>query len=118
MSGERGSASVVGIGVLAAVAVIALTVVAASATIADAARARSAADLAALAGATVARASLAGAGADPCAAARETARANHASLTACDVLGDGSVRVTAASGRATASARAGPQRKGPGGGSG
>ena len=99
---------------MVAVAVIAVAVLAGLAVTAAAglgeqrAQARAGADLAALAAAYAVRAQREGDTPDPCAIARTTAEANGVALTACALLGDGSVQVTTASGRANAHARAGP----------
>ena len=104
---------------LAVVIVTGAAVAAVAGLTADRATARSAADLAALAGAFELRRALDGTTADPCAAARRTAHANQATVTRCQAFGDGSVEVSVASGKANASARAGPQHiEGPGGDSG
>lgn len=99
---DDGSATVTSAGIIAAVAVLALTVAAVVAGVADSHRARVAADLSAVAGATAYYA-----GADTCAAAARTAELNGAQLNGCDIAG-GDVVVGAARGRATAHARAGP----------
>lgn len=124
MRGDRGSAAVISVALLA-VAVAAGVVLAAVVGLAsDRAAARSAADLAALAGAHAVRDDLAdqGTGREPCEIAARTAVANSATLTVCRVYGDGSVQVTVASGSAIAQARAGPagprNEEGPGGDSG
>mgnify|MGYP001236572754 CR=1 FL=1 len=119
MRGDRGSAAVLGVAVLGAAVAVGLLLTVVAGAVADRARARSAADLSALAGAYAVRVAL-GAGTveavdEPCAVARRTAAANGATLTACTAFGDGSVQVTAASGRGKARARAGPEMEGPGG---
>ena len=119
MTSDRGSASVVAVAILAAVVITGAAVAAVVGLATDRSAARSAADLAALAGAYAVRRELDGTTADPCAVARRTAIANSATVTRCRVLGDGSVEVKVASGKAEASARAGPQEtQGPGGDSG
>lgn len=110
MRRERGSASIVAVAVLALVVLIGVGVAAVAGFATDRAAARAAADLAALAGAYEARAELAGKGGEPCAVARRTAAENGAVVTGCHVFGDGSVQVSVASGKGTASARAGPQK--------
>ena len=119
MRGDRGSASVVAVAILAVALVTGMAVAAVAGLAADRAAARSAADLAALAGAYTVRRELDGTTAEPCAVARRTALANSATVTRCQVFGDGSVEVSVASGQADASARAGPRNiEGPGGDSG
>lgn len=123
MRRDRGSATVLGAAVLAVAVVVGVLLAVVAGAVADRARARAAADLAALAAAHAVRAGLGGEvhqppEAQPCAVARRTAIANGAHLAACTQFRDGSVQVSAASGRATASARAGPEMEGPGGGSG
>ena len=122
-SSDSGSATVAVVALLAVAITVGLAIAAAAGIAADRVDARAAADLAALAGAHQARQNLAGMGRDPCAVADRAAAANAAELTACRAWGDGSVQVTVASGRAKASARAGPDREAgererPGGGSG
>ena len=113
---ERGSGTVYALGViavlLAAAVGIAGLIQAQSAT----GRARSAADLAAISGATVLSSVVA-----PCAMAQRVAAANGASMSACSVAGeDVTVSVTISTTilglprRATAEARAGPVDAPPG----
>lgn len=118
MRGDRGSATILAVGLFAVVVAAALVVASLVGVARDRASARAAADLAALAGAYQARQRLAGGGPDPCSVAARAASANAAELTGCEAWPDGSVQVTVASGRAEASARAGPEMKRPGGGSG
>jgi len=114
----------VAVAVLAVAIVMGAAVAGVAGLAGDRAQARAAADLAALAGAYQVRRELASTVDDestragPCAAARRTAAANGATVRQCHEYGDGSVQVTVASGRAEASARAGPEAKGPGGDSG
>ena len=115
---DEGSATVVAIAVLAATVVVGAAIAGVAGIATDRATARSAADLAALAGAYEVRRELGGATGEPCDAARRTALANRATVTWCRVYGDGSVELEVASGGAQASARAGPEREGPGGDSG
>ena len=115
---DRGSATIVAVAVLAVAVLMGVAVAGLAGLAADRAAARSAADLAALAGAYEARRELGGATGEPCDAARRTATANGAITTWCRLYGDGSVELEVASGKAKASARAGPQREGPGGDSG
>ena len=116
---ERGSGTVYALGViavlLAAAVGIAGLIQAQSAT----GRARSAADLAAISGATVLSSVVAPG--DPCAMAQRVAAANGASMSACSVAGeDVTVSVTVPTTilglprRATAEARAGPVDAPPG----
>ena len=108
MRDDRGSASVVATAVVAVAVVVGLAVAAVAGFAAQRAQARAGADLAALAGAFAARANLEGDDLEPCAAAHQAAEANRVALTACELIGDGSVQVAVTSGRATAQARAGP----------
>ncbi len=108
----------VAVALLAVAVLMGFAVGALAGLVTDRATARSAADLAALAGAYEARRALAGTSAEPCAAAERTALANSATVTGCHAYGDGSVQVTVASGKSKASARAGPEIEGPGGDSG
>lgn len=108
-AGERGSATVVMVGVLAAVAVLCIAVAAVVTVMAARARAQTAADLAAIAAASAFH-SLASA--DPCAIARRVAEVNGATLTQCRTSGAdvvASTQVATPWGPARASARAGPQ---------
>jgi len=109
MTRDRGSATVLAVALLAVAVAMGLVVAGLAGLAADRATARSAADLAALAGAYEQRRLLDGSGGDPCAVADRAAAANAAELTGCRVWGDGSVQVTVASGRGKASARAGPE---------
>lgn len=101
--GERGSATVLVLGVVAVVLclTVALAGLARAANLRGAAQA--AADLAALAGAQ----SLV-AGGDPCAVAAEVARANGAELESCRPLPGAHVEVSTRKAEARARARAGP----------
>ena len=113
MVDERGSGTVLVLGIVAvllAMAVCAGVLIQAQAA---AGKARSAADLAALGGAT-ALSSIVAPG-DPCEAASRVARANGAEVTTCSVTGEGVVvevsveaRVLGVSRPAVSSARAGP----------
>lgn len=117
---ERGSGTVVVVGLVAVVVVLAATVGLVASAHLGRVRAQTAADLAALAGAgdlvLPLGVALAGdAGRDTgtaCVTARETAVRNGAELTGCGVGAAGdvqvTVRVSAAGGAATAVARAGP----------
>jgi secretion/DNA translocation related TadE-like protein len=92
---ERGSATVLTVGAVAAVVVVLAGVLVVSGVVRDVHRARAAADLAALAAAGPLSS---GGGAD-CALAASVAAANGAVLTGCAVGGDGSVLVSASVGR-------------------
>lgn len=121
---ERGSGTVLVLGLVAVTLLLVVGVGALGAAQNARGAAQSAADLAAIAGATALRD-----GFDPCGTARATVSRNGAEVAACEVLGGGVVRVAAARpvggparalvpGRAHASARAGPradrpQRTGP-----
>ena len=76
--GEQGSASVVAVALLAVAVLVSVAVAAFAGVVTDRAAARSAADLAALAGAYEARRELGGTGGNPCAVARRAALANSA----------------------------------------
>ncbi|MDO4900552.1 Rv3654c family TadE-like protein [Actinomyces sp.] len=110
---ERGSGTVMVLGIIAVVLSLALGATGLIQAQAAAGRARSAADLAALAGATALTSVFAPA--DPCATAQQVARANGAELADCTVDGE-DVTVTVAvptrilgiPRRAGAAARAGP----------
>lgn len=109
---ERGSATVLSIGVLAAMAVLASGVATLAAAVEVKHRVSSAADLAALAAADVASGRRAG---TPCSEAERVAKANRARLSDCSV--QGAVVTVTASGAllgfgVTSDARAGPP--GPG----
>jgi secretion/DNA translocation related TadE-like protein len=80
---ERGSASVLMIGIMAVVVLLSGAALLIAGYLLAHHRARAAADLAALSGATAYAA-----GTDACAQARRTARANGALLTRCDLAGD------------------------------
>lgn len=105
---DRGSGTVLALALIGVVLVLALALGALLTAQVGRGRARTAADLAAIAGA---EAALAGGGA--CGAARETARRNGAVLDECDEERSGVVRVHARIdvpvGRAGAWARAGPR---------
>lgn len=103
---ESGSATVVAIGIITAVVALALAVIAIGARAADQHRVRTAADLAAVAGATALYT-----GSAACTAAEETARLNAAATQACEIDGgDVTVEVSMAGARATA--KAGPLEEG------
>lgn len=103
---ESGSATVVAIGIITAVVALALAVIAIGARAADQHRVRTAADLAAVAGATALYT-----GGSACVVAEETARLNDAAAQACDIdRGDVTVEVSIAGARATA--KAGPIEEG------
>lgn len=108
LSDERGSGSVLALGIVCAVVVVAAGGLALAGAGAAGARAAAAADLAALAAADVAAGRVAGV---PCEIADAVARANGATLQACDQTGL-TVTVTATTPyldlAASASARAGP----------
>lgn len=111
---DQGSASVLMLAVVAALAVVALAVAMLAGTSAARTRAQAAADLAALSAGTAAMF----AAAVPCEIADETARRNGAVLVSCADEGAGvfvvSVRVPAPAGRvAGATARAGPASAAP-----
>lgn len=118
--GERGSGTVLVLGVIGVLLVLAVGVVALIQAQAAAGRARLAADLAALGGATALNSITAPA--DPCAVAGGVARANGAALGSCTVAGEDvvveaavRVQVLGAGRTATAAARAGPvDAPGPG----
>lgn len=80
---ERGSGTLLVVGVMAVVGVVAMVVVVAAAYLVAGHRARGAADLAALSGAAAYAE-----GRPPCPAAGRLARANGARLTGCDQVGD------------------------------
>lgn len=110
---ERGQGTVVALGVIGATLVLMVGALDVSRSVAAAHIARSAADLAALAGARTAV--LGGSAASACGDARRIAVANGAVLVACRLADDGSVwvRVTVRTAdpvrrTATGSARAGP----------
>lgn len=111
--GQRGSAAVLGTVFVAVLMVVAVLVAALGGAVADRRRAASAADLAALAGASALQA-----GHDGCSAARSNARRNGARVSSCAVDGRD---VTVQTERRTqpvlgrrftvrATARAGPER--------
>jgi len=108
LSDERGSGSVLALGIVSAVVVVAAGGLALAGAGAAEAHAAAAADLAALAAADVAAGRVGGV---PCDIADAVARANGATLQACDQTGL-TVTVTAATPylglAASASARAGP----------
>jgi secretion/DNA translocation related TadE-like protein len=114
---ERGSGTVLILGVVAATLLLAVGIAALGAAQNARGAAQAAADLGALAGATTLRD-----GFDPCGTAGATVTRNGAELASCEVLGGGVVRVVAtraavgpggelagALGEARASARAGPR---------
>jgi secretion/DNA translocation related TadE-like protein len=81
--GERGSGTLLVVGVMAVVGAVAVVVTVAAAYLVAGHRARAAADLAALSGAAAFAE-----GRPPCAAAARVARANGARVSACDQVGD------------------------------
>ena len=97
-----GSATVTATGIITSVVSLALAVVAFGVHVSDTHRARVAADLAAVAGATAMYR-----GADACANADRTAQLNGARVVSCEVTA-GDVVVAVARRRAEAAARAGP----------
>ena len=114
--GDRGSMTVVALGLVSCLLLALVGVLAVTSAAAAAHRARSAADLAALAAAT---AVASGQGEGGCAAATRVARLNDAEVTGCRTGGDGTVAVSVAAPvpfrlgglgveRAHATARAGP----------
>lgn len=80
---ERGSGTLLMVGVLAVVGVVAMAAMVAAAYLVAGHRAHGAADLAALSGAAAYAE-----GRSPCPAAAQLARANDARLTRCDRVGD------------------------------
>lgn len=82
-AGERGSGTLLVVGVLAVVSAVAAAALVAAAYLVAGHQARSAADLAALSGAAAYAE-----GRDACAAARRLARANGGRVAACDQVGD------------------------------
>ena len=106
---ERGSVSVVLIGVIGAITVLLAAVMVLAGVVRDTHRARNAADLSALAGAN--RLAQGEAVAAACTAAGQLAGANDAELTGCQVSGLDvrvTVRIPTRFGYASGSARAGP----------
>lgn len=99
---EEGSASVVAAGIITAVVALAITVIAIGARAADQHRVRTAADLAAVAGATALYT-----GGNACTVAEETARMNAAAVRSCVIEG-GDVTVEVRIAGAQATAKAGP----------
>lgn len=99
---DEGSATITATGIITSVVSLALAVVALGVHTSDTHRARVAADLAAVAGATAMYQ-----GADACATARRTAQLNGARVASCEVVA-GDVVVAATRRRAEAAARAGP----------
>ena len=99
---DEGSATVTASGIITAVVSLALAVVALGVHTSDTHRARVAADLAAVAGATAMYR-----GGDACATADRTAQLNGARVVSCEVTA-GDVVVAATRRRAEAAARAGP----------
>lgn len=100
---ERGYATVMSAGIIAAVVALALVVAAMVSRTADTHRAQVAADLAAVAGATA----LHTGGGDACATARDTTVLNGAELDDCTIAG-ADVIVSATVGKSEAVAKAGP----------
>lgn len=80
---ERGSGTLLVVGIMAVVGVLAVVAMVAAAYLVAGHRARGAADLAALSGAAAFAE-----GRPPCPAARRVARANDARVTGCDQVGD------------------------------
>ena len=119
-AGERGSGTVLVLGVIGVLLALAVGVTALIRAQAAAGRARLAADLAALGGATALNSITAPA--DPCVVAGGVARANGAALSSCAVTGEDvvveaavRVQVLGVDRTATAAARAGPvDAPGPG----
>ncbi len=110
---DRGSGTVLALGVIGVLVALALAVTALIEAQSAAGRARGAADLAALAGATALHSVLAPG--DPCATAERVARANGAGVDACRMDGQDVIvsvvvdtRVLGVARQARASARAGP----------
>ncbi|WP_281241804.1 Rv3654c family TadE-like protein [Actinomyces ruminicola] len=110
---ERGSGTVMVLGIIAVVLCLGLGATGLIQAQAAGGRARSAADLAALAGATALTSVFAPA--DPCATAQRVARANGAELGACTINGEDvtvtvvvPTRILGIPRRAEAAARAGP----------
>jgi len=110
--GDRGSGTVLALGLIAVALVLGLALAALSSAQGARGQAQTAADLAALAGATALQG-----GWDACPTARETVERNGAELVACVEQGDGVVRVDVVReatgwagvlGTARAAARAGP----------
>lgn len=99
---DRGYATVLSAGIIAAVVALALVVAAVVSKVADTHRAQVAADLAAVAGATALYT-----GSDACAVAGETAHLNGAAVADCRITG-ADVTVAATVGRGEAAAKAGP----------
>ncbi|WJY67143.1 Rv3654c family TadE-like protein [Corynebacterium auris] len=99
---DEGYATVMSVGIIAAVVSLMLVVVGAGAQVASSHRARNAADLAAVAGATAFYE-----GADACGAAAMTAELNGARVDSCE-LREPDVLVEVSVGRSRAQARAGP----------
>ena len=99
---DEGSATITATGIITSVVSLALAVVALGVHTSDTHRARVAADLAAVAGATAMYQ-----GTDACTTARRTAELNGARVVSCEVTA-GDVVVAATRRRAEAAARAGP----------
>lgn len=99
---DRGYATVLSAGIIAAVVALALVVAAVVGRVADSHRAQVAADLAAVAGATALHT-----GGDACFVAAETAQLNRANIADCRITGN-DVTVIATTGRGEAVAKAGP----------
>lgn len=99
---DRGSATVLSAGIIAALVTVAMIVVAVAASTVDSHKAHVAADLAAVSAATAVYE-----GSEPCAAAGRTAELNNAVMTSC-VLDGADATVAVRVGRAEATARAGP----------
>lgn len=99
---DRGYATVLSAGIIAAVVALALVVAAVVGRVADSHRAQVAADLAAVAGATALHT-----GGDACTVSRQTAELNDAVVAECRISG-ADVTVTARAGRGEAVAKAGP----------
>lgn len=88
MSDERGTASVWAVPLIGVLALTAVLLAAVGAALVAVRRAQAAADLSALAAATVHAA-----GGDPCGEAARVARLNRTRIDSCDLLGAGHVRV-------------------------
>lgn len=113
LAGERGSGTVMALGIIAAMLTLGLVAIGLIQAQGASGRARMAADMAALAGAT-ALTSIAAPG-DPCATAQRVAQVNGARMGSCRVEGEDvtvevavAVRILGVARQATALARAGP----------
>ena len=91
---DEGSGTVLGVGLAGAAITVLLVISVGVAAVAGHARARTAADLGALAAAAVAVGELRAPGTgDPCAVAAAVVQANNAAVTSCEVLPGAQVRV-------------------------